>query len=555
MVQRFALVDGAILRFSRYHLHSRFTPMRVCDTCRSTYPSDFTTCPKDQTALRETDELSKGMVLRGKYEILGTIGVGGMATVYSAHHLHLKEDLAIKVVSPRLTGDKDFLDRFRTEAVITRKLRHPNAVRLDDFDITEDGRPFIVMEYVRGEALRTILQKNVLLPVPRALDIASQVALALGAAHKLGIVHRDIKPDNVLLVPQADGSDLVKVLDFGIAKVYDGETEAKNYTPTKTGIVLGTPQYLSPEQASGEKGPNVDGRADLYALGVMLYEMITSELPFQSDNPITLLMHHIGTAPIPPHVRRPELNIPAAVSDLVMKALEKDRNNRFQTGEEFAQTLVSVSASSAEHQVAAEKSTTNTFSTAALAAAASGATAGAPAGPTQRQAAVTKNKPVAAQHAMTKVMGSTGVHTAPAKSGNKKRGMTWVALASGVAVLVVVIWAVLPAKKADAPQEKPITFEDKSTPADQPPPETRRSTPSHPAEPSQRNAAATRDRIRAQALTASGYRRLRDRDFSGATQDFQDALKIDPNNTAALKGLQAAQTGSGLQGITGIFHR
>src|SRR5437764_6065919 len=229
-----------------------------------------------------------------------------------------------------------------------------------------------------------------MLPVPRSLDIARQVALALGAAHALGIVHRDIKPDNVLLIPQPDGSDLVKVLDFGIAKVYDGEAEVKNYTPTKTGIVLGTPQYLSPEQARGEKGPNVDGRADLYALGVMLYEMITSELPFQSDNPITLLMHHIGTAAVPPHVRRPELNIPEAVSDLVMKALEKDRNDRFQTGEEFARSLVAVSASAAEHGVEAEKSTTNTFSTAALAAAASGPTSQASAGATRPQPAAPK---------------------------------------------------------------------------------------------------------------------------------------------------------------------
>src|SRR3954465_12207637 len=529
--------------------------MRFCDTCRSTYPTDFTTCPKDQTVLRETNELAEGMVLRGKYEILGIIGIGGMATVYRAHHLHLKEDLAIKVVSPRLTGDKDFLDRFRTEAVITRKLRHPNAVRLDDFDITKDGRPFIVMEFVRGEALRTVLQKNAMLPVPRSLDIARQVALALGAAHALGIVHRDIKPDNVLLIPQPDGSDLVKVLDFGIAKVYDGEAEVKNYTPTKTGIVLGTPQYLSPEQARGERGSNVDGRADLYALGVMRYEMITSELPFQSDNPITLLMHHIGTAPVPPHVRRPELNIPEAVSDLVVKALEKNRDDRFQTGEEFARALVAVSASATEHQDATEKSTTSTFSTAALAAAASGATTEPSPARTRRQsAAPIKTKPIAAQHAMTTVLGSTGVHAAPPKVEKKKnKAMLWIALVS-VAVLGVVIWALLPAKQAEIPQEKPITFEEKPTPSNQPPRATT-PEPRRPGDPSPRQAAAARDRIRAQTLTASGYRRLRDRDFSGATQDFQDALKIDPNNTAALKGLQAAQTGSGLQGITGIFHR
>ncbi len=539
--------------------------MRFCDTCRSTYPTDFTTCPKDQTVLRETDELVEGMVLRGKYEIKGTIGIGGMATVYRAHHLHLKEDLAIKVVSPRLTGDKDFLDRFRTEAVITRKLRHPNAVRLDDFDITEDGRPFIVMEFVRGEALRTVLQKNALLLVPRALDIARQVALALGAAHALGIVHRDIKPDNVLLIPQPDSSDLVKVLDFGIAKVYDGETEVKNYTPTKTGIVLGTPQYLSPEQARGEKGPNVDGRADLYALGVMLYEMITSELPFQSDNAIGLLMHHLGTMPIAPHIRRPELNIPESVSAVVMKALEKDRNNRFQTGEEFAQALTSARSSAMEHQGTGEKSITNTFSTAALAAAASGATVGPSAGLTHSSptAVPPKTQTAPSPHAaQTKVMGSTGVTVAPTQPQKKKKMLLWMAIGAGAAVLAVVIWAVLPSKQANEPQEKPITFDDNSNPSNQPsrsaPRTPRRSAPanSRSSEPAPRNEGSTaNDRLRSQQLTTSGYRRIKERDFSGATQDFQDALKLDPSNTAAQKGLQTSQAGSTVQGITDIFHR
>ncbi len=536
--------------------------MRFCDTCRSTYPTDFATCPKDQSVLRDTDELVEGMVLRGKYEIKGTIGIGGMATVYRAHHLHLKEDLAIKVVSPRLTGDKDFLDRFRTEAVITRKLRHPNAVRLDDFDITEDGRPFIVMEYVRGEALRTVLPKNALLQAPLALDIPRQVALALGAAHALGIVHRDIKPDNVLLIPQADGSDLVKVLDFGIAKVYDGEAEVKNYTPTKTGIVLGTPQYLSPEQARGEKGPNVDGRADLYALGVMLYEMITGELPFQSDNAIGLLMHHLGTMPVAPHMRRPELNIPEAVSAVVMKALEKDRNNRFQTGEEFAQALITAHSSAAEHQAAAEKSTTNTFSTAALAAAASGATVEPSAGLTRPAEAVrpkTQAAP-APQIAQTKVMGSTGVTGAP-MAVKKRKKILWMAIGAGAAVLAVAIWAMLPSKKADEPQEKPITFDENTNPSDQPsrgaPHTSRRSSPAPSrSEPAPRTESATaNDRLRSQQLSASGYRRMKDRDFTGATQDFQEALRLDPNNTAAQKGLQTAQAGQAVQGITGIFHR
>jgi len=232
--------------------------------------------------------------------------------------------------------------------------------------------------------------------------------------------------------------------------VYDGEVETKNYTPTKTGIVLGTPQYLSPEQARGEKGPNVDGRADLYALGVMLYEMITSELPFQSDNAIGLLMHHLGTAPIPPHVRRSELNIPEAVSAVVMTALEKDRNNRFQNGEEFAQAMIAARSSAVGHEEAAEKASTNTFSTAALAAAASGVTAEPRAGLTRPSPAATSPKIKAApapRIAPTKVMGSTGVTVAPTQIKKKKK-MLWIATGAGAALLALVIWAMLPSQKS-----------------------------------------------------------------------------------------------------------
>src|SRR5438045_3343737 len=190
-----------------------------------------------------------------------------MVTVYRAAHLHFKEELAIKVVSSALTADQDFLNRFKREAVITRKLRHPNAVRLDDFDFTEDGRPFIAMEYVRGKSLRQVLQENGALPVARAFNLARQVALALGAAHELGIVHRDIKPDNIVLVPQADGSEVVKVLDFGIAKVADENLDgATSYKPTSTGMVLGEPHYVAPEQAKGKRTSMIDGRADLHAL-------------------------------------------------------------------------------------------------------------------------------------------------------------------------------------------------------------------------------------------------------------------------------------------------
>lgn len=324
--------------------------MKYCDVCQSTYPSEFTTCPKDKAALHPLSEFRPGLVIREKYEILEKVGVGGMATVYRAKHVTFNEIKAIKIVSSKLMDDEVFLKRFKTEAIITRKLRHPNAVALEDFDTTADGRPFIVMEYVQGRNLRTLIHDVGAMPVPRAFNIAKQVASALGAAHKLNIVHRDIKPDNIIIIPQPDGSDsqdLVKVFDFGIAKMRGSGSDIATGTATQTGMVVGTPQYVSPEQASGKIGDSIDGRSDLYSLGVVLYEMVTGHLPFNSDTPVGFLIHHMQTAPTPPHALKPPVRLPENVSAVLMKALEKDRNQRFQNADEF------IAALSKPHAVAA----------------------------------------------------------------------------------------------------------------------------------------------------------------------------------------------------------
>jgi serine/threonine protein kinase len=316
--------------------------MKYCDVCQSTYPSEFTSCPKDKAALHPLTEFMPGLIIRDKYEILEKIGVGGMATVYRAKHLTFNEIKAIKVVSSKLMDDETFLKRFKTEAIITRKLRHPNAVQLEDFDTTADGRPFIVMEYVQGRNLRTLIQDAGVVPIPRAFNIVKQVASALGAAHKLHIVHRDIKPDNIIIIPQpagADSQDLVKVFDFGIAKMRGAGSDVATGTSTQTGMVVGTPQYVSPEQASGKAGDTIDGRSDLYSLGVVLYQMVTGHLPFNSDTPVGYLIHHLQTAPTPPTALKPPVHLPESVSALLMKALEKDRNKRFQNADEFIAAL------------------------------------------------------------------------------------------------------------------------------------------------------------------------------------------------------------------------
>jgi eukaryotic-like serine/threonine-protein kinase len=285
-------------------------------------------------------ELTPGASIRDKYEIVDKIGSGGMAVVYRARHRAFGETFAIKVVSGLLAGNEEFLARFKNEAIITRRLRHPNAVRVDDLDTTDDGLPFIVMEYVDGQSLRKVINTQGAIPVPRALEIARQAASALAAAHELGIVHRDIKPDNILLVPQKDGTDVVKVLDFGIAKVREGSIALEGgYTPTQTGMIVGTPQYISPEQALGMRGDDIDGRADIYSLGVVLYEMLTGELPFHSDTPMGMMLHHIQSPPRPLREVRADLPIAQTLSDVLLKTLAKDPSRRFQTAADLAQAL------------------------------------------------------------------------------------------------------------------------------------------------------------------------------------------------------------------------
>jgi len=283
------------------------------------------------------------MIIRSKYEILDRIGIGGMGIVYRARHLTFNEICAIKIVNETIAGDANFLQRFQTEAVVTRKLRHPNAVRVDDFDYTEDGRPFIVMELVVGKNIGEALRDGAF-PVPRAVRIATQAARALGVAHKLGVVHRDIKPANIILATDEQGQETAKVLDFGIAKLREAAGDAQPGM-TMTGMVVGTPLYMSPEQFMGKKAAGeVDGRTDIYSLGVVLYQMVTAQLPFDGDTPYSLMMQHMQGTVRPPHELAPDLHIPESLSQVILKAIDKSRDQRFQTAEELIAGLDQISA-------------------------------------------------------------------------------------------------------------------------------------------------------------------------------------------------------------------
>jgi serine/threonine protein kinase len=324
------------------HVRRGVSGMKRCPSCNSAFPTDYTHCPRDGSTLTDTDEWAVGTLVRGKYQILAKVGQGGMGTVYKAMHVHFNELRALKVISTELASDAAFVRRFEQEAVMTRKLQHPNAVRVEDIDQAENGRPFIVMEYIEGRNLKDVIEQEAPLGVRRVCSIVKQVAAALDAAHALGIVHRDIKPANLALVRSDKVIGLrgeqAKVFDFGIAKLKEdqfGGTKAhplSHLTLTGTGVVIGTPAYMSPEQAKGLRGDQLDGRSDLYSLGIVAYQLLTGDLPLKADSTVEQLMAQINTQPKPIHDSWPELEIPDEVATVVMRCLEKNRELRPASG-------------------------------------------------------------------------------------------------------------------------------------------------------------------------------------------------------------------------------
>ncbi|HEV8246403.1 MAG TPA: serine/threonine-protein kinase, partial [Polyangiaceae bacterium] len=268
-----------------------------------------------------------GTVLAGRYRIERMLGSGGMGSVYRAEHVLMRKAVAVKVLHREMTALPEMVARFEREAVAAGRIEHPNVVAASDFGRLDDGSFYLVLEYVEGRPLSTLIDTEGGLPPERALHIVRQIADALGVAHSLKIIHRDLKPDNVMLVDRENYPDFVKVLDFGIAKVRMQDETGKTQQLTQLGTVFGTPDYMSPEQARGNP---VDGRADLYALGVMLYEMLAGVTPFKSDDLIVVLTRHI-TEPPPPLPDK----IPGPVRELVMKLLSKSPDERFQTAQEL----------------------------------------------------------------------------------------------------------------------------------------------------------------------------------------------------------------------------
>ncbi len=265
-----------------------------------------------------------GEVLSDRYELQELVGTGGMSSVYRAHDRLLERTVALKVLHQQYTDDEDYVERFRREARSVAMLSHPNIVAVIDRG-EHEGRQFIVFEFVEGENLKRLIERRGPAPVTTALELAMQIARGLSFAHQQGLVHRDVKPQNVLL----NGDGQAKVTDFGIARSLDVQ-----HGMTQTGTVLGTSDYIAPEQAQGQR---VDEHTDVYSLGVVLYEMLLNEVPFPGENFVAVAMRHINEEPPSIRDRRPD--VPARVEAAVHRAMAKDPQTRFQTMAEFCQEL------------------------------------------------------------------------------------------------------------------------------------------------------------------------------------------------------------------------
>ena len=281
----------------------------------------------------------EGRVIAGNFRIERLLGRGAMGQVYLAEQMSLGKKVAIKVLHRHLQGDEALAKRFQREAKAASSLNHPNSLQIIDFGQAQSGELFIAMELLSGRDLSTVIHKEFPLSLDRMVRIMTQVLAALDEAHAQNIIHRDLKPENIMIVDGRRERDFVKVCDFGIAKIQDAKSDGDSGTITMAGVVCGTPEYMSPEQCRGEK---LDGRSDLYAAGVILYQMATGQLPFTAESALGIVTKHLTETPVPPTQRAPQLGIDGNLEKLILEVMQKDREQRPRTAFEMREKLESL---------------------------------------------------------------------------------------------------------------------------------------------------------------------------------------------------------------------
>ncbi len=324
----------------------------VCPQCGNLCVESHKFCPVCGFPIHEffqksSDDPLIGTTLPGGYVLLELVGVGGMGRVYRAEQKALGRTVAVKIIHPHLLGDESASVRFITEARAASRMNHPNSVAVIDFG-KNGSQLYIVMEFLRGRDLARVAFEEGPLPFRRVVDILRQVLAGLSEAHHLGIIHRDLKPENIVLEQLRSGGDFVKVVDFGLAKMR--AEVAPNVT--SPGIVCGTPDYMAPEQGRGDP---IDARSDLYACGVILYQLLTGGLPFEGDSPTQVVLMHMSKRPLDPREAAPQRNIPKSLAEVTLKALEKDAKDRYQSADELSEALaVALAATESPQRISGE---------------------------------------------------------------------------------------------------------------------------------------------------------------------------------------------------------
>ncbi|HEY2404697.1 MAG TPA: serine/threonine-protein kinase, partial [Polyangiaceae bacterium] len=281
-----------------------------------------------------------GTVAAGRYRVLKQLGEGGMGQVYLAEHIAIEKRVALKVLRPEYASKGDIVTRFQQEAISASRIKHPNVLDVFDFGQLDNGCFYLAMEFLEGNDLADEISRRKVLNPATGIRIALQICRALAAAHTNGVVHRDMKPENVFLQRTGDGEEIVKIVDFGIALLRskdDVPTQSKPRRLTRTGMIFGTPEYMAPEQAGGK---HADLRADVYAVAIILYEMFTGAVPFTGETFLGVLAKHLNERPPPMAVVFPSLAISPQFQAVIMKGLEKDPATRYQSMSEFAQAII-----------------------------------------------------------------------------------------------------------------------------------------------------------------------------------------------------------------------
>jgi len=307
--------------------------LKVCPQCGTEYPESARFCETDGTALRASAGNDiVGSIIADRYHVIRKLGEGGMGQVYLAEHVKMGRKSALKIMRPSVVKDVESISRFNREAANASRISHANVAAVYDFGETTDGIIYLAMEFVDGTTVAALIDQLGALPPKRAAEITRQAAEGLAAAHDTGVVHRDLKPENLMIAKTRGGEDLVKIVDFGIAKAAGGGPQKV----TKTGLVVGTPDYMSPEQLAGDP---VDGRSDIYSLGIVAFNMLTGKLPFSSDSAQESMIMRLTDPPKRLGEMRPEVGWPVEIQDAIDKALAREVGQRYQTAVDFGRDL------------------------------------------------------------------------------------------------------------------------------------------------------------------------------------------------------------------------